>query len=67
MPDITMCKNDNCPLGVSCYRYNANPSKILQSYAMFEPQINDVLDDVECKMYLEMPNNKKSDIVKLWG
>jgi hypothetical protein len=66
MPDITMCKNDNCPLTVSCYRYNAKPSQ-LQSYAMFEPQINDVLDDVECKMYLETPNNKKSDIVKLWG
>ena len=62
-----MCKNDNCPLTVSCYRYNANPSKILQSYAMFEPQINDVLDDVECKMYLETPNSEKSDIVKLWG
>jgi len=34
---------------------------------MFEPQINDVLDDVECKMYLETPNSEKSDIVKLWG
>jgi hypothetical protein len=66
MPDITMCKNDNCPLTVSCYRYNAKPSQ-LQSYAKFEPKIDEVLDEIECKMYLEMPNNKKSDIVKLWG
>ena len=62
-----MCKNDNCPLGVSCYRYNANPSQYLQSYAKFEPIIDEVLDEIECKMYLETPNNEKSDIVKLWG
>ena len=66
MPDITMCKNDNCPLTVSCYRYNAKPSQ-LQSYDYFEPIIDEVLDEIECKMYLETPNNEKSDIVKLWG
>ena len=67
MPDITMCKNDNCPLTVSCYRYNATPSQRLQSYDYFEPIIDEVLDEVECKMYLETPNDEKSDIVKLWG
>ena len=67
MPDITMCKNDNCPLGVSCYRYNATPSQHIQSYAKFEPIIDEVLDEIECKMYLETPNNEKSDIVRLCG
>jgi hypothetical protein len=51
MPDITMCKNDKCPLGVSCYRYNATPSQY-QSYAMFEPAIDEELDEIECKMFL---------------
>ena len=67
MPDITKCTNVQCPLTVSCYRFTSKPSEYNQSYAMFEPIIDEVLDEVECKMYLETPNDEKSDIVKLWG
>jgi hypothetical protein len=45
----------------------APPSQYQQSYAKFEPQIDEVLDEIDCKMYLEMPNNEKSDVVRLWG
>jgi len=31
MPDITMCKNDQCPLKDKCYRFTAKPS-MRQSY-----------------------------------
>lgn len=34
MPDISMCKNNKCPLKETCYRYRANPSSY-QSYANF--------------------------------
>ncbi len=67
MPDITMCTNEDCPISYSCWRFNCPPSKYAQSYQKFEPKIDEVLDEVECKMYLETPNNEKSDVVRLWG
>lgn len=35
MPDISMCRNNLCPLKESCYRFKANPSSY-QSYADFK-------------------------------
>ena len=67
MPDITMCTNEDCPLSYSCWRFNCPPSQYAQSYHKFEPQIDEVLDEVECKMYLETPDSEKSDVVRLWG
>lgn len=34
MPDITMCKSENCDMQNKCYRYTAKPDR-LQSYADF--------------------------------
>ena len=34
MPDIALCKNENCPSKDSCYRYTAKPS-CHQVYAKF--------------------------------
>ena len=56
MPDITMCINEACPLSHSCWRFNCPPSKYLQSLAKFEPQVDEVLGEVECKMYLDNEN-----------
>lgn len=36
MADISMCKNESCPLKLSCYRYLAQPDDLLQLYAKFE-------------------------------
>jgi len=36
MPDISMCKNKECPSREKCYRYMAIPSDIWQSYADFK-------------------------------
>lgn len=35
MPDITICKNEKCPLKSKCYRYMARPNSIHQSYGCF--------------------------------
>jgi hypothetical protein len=67
MPDITICKNEDCQISYMCWRFNCPPSQYQQSYAKFEPQIDEVLDEVECKMHLETPNNEKSDVVRLGG
>ena len=67
MPDITMCTNEDCQLSYSCWRFNCPPSQYQQSYLRFEPKIDEVLDEIDCKMYLETPNNEKSDVVRLWG
>lgn len=32
MPDISMCKGENCPLKEKCYRFKAIPSEFWQSY-----------------------------------
>lgn len=36
MTDITMCQNYDCPEQDNCWRLNAPPNKIRQSYAKFE-------------------------------
>lgn len=32
MPDITMCRNKDCPSSLTCYRFVARPSRFRQSY-----------------------------------
>lgn len=36
MPDITMCRNDQCPMKMNCYRHQAIPNK-WQSYTYYSP------------------------------
>jgi len=52
MPDITMCKGQNCPLKENCYRYKAKPS-LYQSYFMEAPFKNR-----ECNHYWEIVKSK---------
>lgn len=35
MPEISMCRNEECPLKFECYRYMARPNSHYQSYAIF--------------------------------
>ena len=37
MPDITMCKNEQCKFRKRCERFTAKPSE-QQSYALFKPK-----------------------------
>lgn len=39
MPDITMCTNEDCPQRWQCYRAQATPKEIGQSYAKYSPTI----------------------------
>lgn len=55
MPDITMCTNEDCPLSFHCWRFNCPPSNYAQSYVKFQPNEDEALDEVECKMYLAVP------------
>lgn len=36
MPDISMCKNEECRLRKYCYRYIVEPDEMLQAYGSFE-------------------------------
>ena len=50
MPDISLCKNESCPLKDNCYRYTATPGEY-QSYAEFEWE---VIDQVAyCKYFID--------------
>jgi len=55
MPDITMCVNNECPLSDICWRFNCPPKKFGQSTQKFEPKVDEVLDEVECKFYIKPP------------
>lgn len=51
MPDIAMCKGDNCPLKRTCYRFTAKPSEYLQSYFLNVPY-----DEKEGTCNYQIPN-----------
>ena len=46
MPDITMCKDYDCKLKETCFRYNAKPD-YYQSYFVGSPKD----EDAECRYY----------------
>ena len=65
MSDIAKCENQDYPFNTSCYRFTAEANPYRQSYGDFKPTVED--DELTCKYYLEIPNSKKSTVVKLFG
>ena len=60
MPDITMCRNQFCPIKDRCYRWTAEPNPRWQSYAWFkEPNGSE-----KCLNFLEDVRNKNADNVE---
>jgi hypothetical protein len=52
MPDITMCKGENCPKKDTCLRYTALPDKYGQSYFLKSPvEVEFDGTKVKCDMY----------------
>jgi len=47
MADITMCKGDYCELRETCYRYEAVPTPLWQSYFTKSPNST----SYDCKYY----------------
>jgi hypothetical protein len=37
MPDIAMCKGNNCPKKETCYRFTAKPNEPFQTYFVPSP------------------------------
>lgn len=59
MADITMCSGVGCPISYDCYRHNAKPDPMWQSY-FAEPPYN----DGKCEEFWEEKqaiNEKTSD------
>ena len=54
-PDITMCSNDKCRLAGECYRYQAIPDKMWQSYSSFDADT----DFRHCLNFVEIMVNDK--------
>ena len=53
MADITMCCTICCPLGQSCYRKQARPSLLMQSWAAFAFDY-DNKGRAKCENYIPM-------------
>ena len=37
MPDISMCRGENCTKSANCYRFTAKPSEYWQAYFVTSP------------------------------
>jgi len=61
MPDITICKNNVCPLSDNCYRYKATPLKYGQSYSLFRFKVNPNTNTSTCKFYIEDKTLKRKE------
>lgn len=57
MPDITMCTNKDCELSDTCYRVQAEPSK-MQSYSSYE----NICTEGDRTRYWEVKSNNTKDI-----
>lgn len=53
MADITMCKDDKCPMKEKCYRFNAKPFR-LQPYFALSPR-----NGLSCDYFLDMSKKLK--------
>ena len=54
MPDITLCKGEECILKDTCYRYEGNntPNELSQSYFLKPPfKLNHKKGTFECPLY----------------
>jgi len=50
MPDITMCRGNDCELKDNCYRHKAEPSEFRQSWFM-KPPYESIF---ECEYFWEL-------------
>jgi hypothetical protein len=50
MPDIAMCKNPNCEIKNTCYRFLAKPDD-MQSYVVIDAVVKNKAD---CELYWEV-------------
>lgn len=58
MPDISMCKNEECPLREKCYRFLAEPDPYWQTYADFKYEIKD--GEVHCDYFWDNKEYKQT-------
>jgi hypothetical protein len=56
MPDISMCKGEDCPIKNKCYRFTATPSQHWQSYFTESPYQKETK---KCKHFWSDKNNKE--------
>lgn len=59
MPDISMCLNKECSLAENCWRFNAPPDRVAQSYQDFQQD-----DEGNCEHYLPMDKEDFPDDYK---
>jgi hypothetical protein len=57
MPDITMCKGENCTIKNECYRFTATPDKYRQAYFAESP-CTKKMGGTSCDHYVPNRSNK---------
>ena len=58
MPDISMCRGENCTKSANCYRFTAKPSEYWQAYFVTSPVFQRTPDFI-CEFY--WPVEKEPD------
>jgi hypothetical protein len=54
MPDISLCKNENCLQKKTCYRFTAVPSRYQQVYGDFKPD-----ETGKCEYHIYKPKKEE--------
>jgi len=60
MPDITLCKGENCTIKEECYRFTAKPSEYWKSYFVESP-CTKKMGGTACN---EFVSNRRSEYAK---
>lgn len=58
MVDICMCKNEECPLKDSCYRYRAEASE-WQTFFIVSDKMKKDAQEKKCTAYWEVKDDKE--------
>jgi hypothetical protein len=59
MPDIAMCKGEDCPKKQTCYRYRAIPNPLRQAYGDFHLELE---DGGQCGYYWDITDSDAVNI-----
>ena len=54
MPDMQMCKNEDCPKKNKCFRYIAEPNKHWQAYGKY--------DHDNCQSFIDIDELRRSEL-----
>lgn len=61
MPDISMCRNQDCVVRLTCHRFTARASDEWQAYGDFIPEEHPGITEGSCSYYWKMTKDQEEE------